>query len=274
MLAKSSVPFVSVATSGDKLSGSSLDDDQGVEPSRQGPYRDRADERLSLDLARELAMAHLREAQALRTALERVGSRRSIGGVLLGVVSGAALSATLVVGWVASFQHDLAEGNMAAGLARLSRASRSQTQTIEGLEERLLAVEQREVAEPREVPPPSLPPSTEPDGLEVISLAQNEYLVSRSFLEGGLAEPSSARVIPHEVEGVVLGVRVFGVRQGSTPWRLGIQNGDTLVSVNGISIAEPNSALEAYTAVRNSTSAELVVLRRGRRVTLRYTILG
>jgi len=273
MLAKSSVPFHSVASTDDKLSGSSLDEVQRVASVGHGPYRDRTDERLSLDLARELAMAHLREAQALRTALERVGARRPLAALLVGVVSGAALTTTVAVVCLAPIG-DAEDRAQTRGLLDLRRASTEQVAALAELEERLAAVERREVAEPRESPPPSPAPLSEPEGLEVISLAQNEYLVSRSFLVGGLGEHSSARLLPHEVDGITLGVRVFGLRQDSRPARLGIQNGATVVSVNGISIAEPNSALSAYTAVRESTSAELVLLRRGRRVLLRYTILG
>jgi len=273
MLAKSSVPLAPLSVLDDNLSGPARPDDQRVESPRQGPYRDHAEERLSRDLARELAMTHLREAQALRTALERVGTRRPVARRPVGIVGGAALTATVAVVCLAPLS-DAEDRAQTRGLADLRRTSTEQVFAIAQLEQRLAAVERRELTEPHEVPPPAPAPSAEPDGLEVISLAQNEYLVSRSFLMGGLGDHSSARLLPHEVDGITLGVRVFGMRQDSRAARLGIPNGDTVVSVNGISIAEPNSALQAYTAVRDSTSAELVLLRRGRRVMLRYTILG
>ena len=273
MLTKSSVLHAPLRSLDDNLSGAERVDDQRVESPRQGPYRDVAEDRLSRDLARELAMTHLREAQALRTALDRMGTRRPFATLAVGIVSGAALTTTVAVVCLAPLG-DAEDRAQTRGLIDLRRTANEQDSAIAELEERLSAVEHREQAEPGDVLPPPAAPAAEPDGLEVISLAQHEYLVSRSFLMGGLDEHSSVRVLPHEIEGITLGVRVFGVRQDSRPARLGVQNGDTLVSVNGISIAEPNSALRAYIAVRESTSAELVILRRGRRVTLRYTILG
>ncbi len=273
MLTKSSVPYAPLSPLDDNLSGAERVDDQRVESPRQGPYRDVAEDRLSRDLARELAMTHLREAQALRTALDRMGTRRPFATLAVGIVSGAALTTTVAVVCLAPLGH-AEDRAQTRGLAELRRTATEQVVALAELEQRLTAVEHRELDEPRDVPPPLPAPAAEPDGLEVISLAQNEYLVSRSFLMGGLGEHSSARLLPHEIDGITLGVRVFGLRDDGLPSRLGIQNGDTLVSVNGISIAEPNSALRAYIAVRESTSAELVILRRGRRVTLRYTILG
>jgi type II secretory pathway component PulC len=54
---------------------------------------------------------------------------------------------------------------------------------------------------------------------------------------------------------------------------MGIQNGDTLVTLNGISLASgtPDALLDA---VSDSTAFELVVLRRGEVVRLRYVVLG
>ena len=101
----------------------------------------------------------------------------------------------------------------------------------------------------------------------------NEYVVSRSFLQRS-AEDSALRVVPHDVAGELVGIRLEGVRADSTPSRLGLRDGDELVSVNGVSVSEPDSVLRAYETIRSSTSAELVILRRGRRVVLRYTILG
>lgn len=114
---------------------------------------------------------------------------------------------------------------------------------------------------------------TDADGSDVTEVGPNEYLVTRAALESPAHVMSAARVIPHEQEGVVLGVRIYGIRRSSLLGRMGIQNGDTLVTLNGISLAssDPNGLLGA---VRDSTSFELVVLRRGEVVRLRYVVLG
>jgi hypothetical protein len=116
-------------------------------------------------------------------------------------------------------------------------------------------------------------PPTDADGADVTEVGPNEYLVTRAALESPAHVMSAARVIPHEQDGVVLGVRIYGIRRSSLLGRMGIQNGDTLVTLNGISLAssDPNGLLGA---VRDSTSFELVVLRRGDVLRLRYVVLG
>lgn len=114
----------------------------------------------------------------------------------------------------------------------------------------------------------------EPEGAsDVVSLGANEYLVTRAALEGPAHLMSEARVIPHEQEGVVLGVRIYGIRRSSLLGRMGIQNGDTLVTLNGVTLAseDPSMLLET---MRDSTAFELVVLRRGELSRLHYLVLG
>jgi hypothetical protein len=119
-------------------------------------------------------------------------------------------------------------------------------------------------------------PGAEPtgaDGSDVTQIGPNEYLVTRAVLEAPTRLMSAARVIPHEQEGVVLGLRIYGIRRASLLGQMGIQNGDTLVTLNGISLASgtPDALLDA---VSDSTAFELVVLRRGEVVRLRYVVLG
>ena len=110
-------------------------------------------------------------------------------------------------------------------------------------------------------------------GAEVIALGPNEYLVTRETLERPTPSLSRVRAVPHERHGVALGVRVYGLAPSSLPSRLGIQNGDTLVTLNGISLATHRPD-ELLAVMRDSTSFDLVVLRDGEVVRLRYTILG
>ena len=49
-------------------------------------------------------------------------------------------------------------------------------------------------------------------------------------------------------------------------------NGDTLQSINGFELTSADKALEVYTKLREATSLEVNVTRRGKPVTLKYTI--
>ncbi len=112
-------------------------------------------------------------------------------------------------------------------------------------------------------------------GFDIVELSPTDFLVARSVILGDQATlMTSARLIPSERDGVVIGVRVFGVRPGTLPARLGVRNGDTLVSVNGVSLAGSSDPSRLIEIARDSTAAELVILRRGELLRLHYTVVG
>ena len=99
----------------------------------------------------------------------------------------------------------------------------------------------------------------------------NRTLVDR-LLANQAALMSAARVIPHEEDGRVVGVKIYGIRRSSLLGRLGVQNGDMLRTINGFDLTEPDSVLQAYTSLRTADHLSLSVVRRGSPVTLDYTI--
>lgn len=112
-------------------------------------------------------------------------------------------------------------------------------------------------------------------GFGVVEISPTEFLVARGVILGEQADlAGAARLIPSERDGVMIGVRVFGVRPGTLPARLGVRNGDTLVSINGVSLAGAPDIERLLSIARDSTAAELVILRRGELVRLRYTVIG
>ena len=82
----------------------------------------------------------------------------------------------------------------------------------------------------------------------------------------------AARVIPHEEDGRVVGVRLYGIRRTSLLGRLGVRNGDMLRTINGFDMTSPDSALEAYTRLRTSDQLTLAVKRQNNDMTIEYRI--
>lgn len=105
-------------------------------------------------------------------------------------------------------------------------------------------------------------------------ITDTSYAIDRSFVEELLARQAwpSARVVPEEENGRVVGMRVFGVRRESLGSRLGIQNGDSLRSVSGYDLTDPVAALEALTRLRSADHVSLSLTRRGEPVTIEYAI--
>jgi general secretion pathway protein C len=108
--------------------------------------------------------------------------------------------------------------------------------------------------------------------------SETQYTVQRSFVDKLLSDQASimraARIVPHEENGAVVGVKLYGIRRNSLLGKLGIQNGDLLKTINGADVSSPDSALEAYAKFRSATNLSVAVTRRGQEMTLGYDIAG
>jgi general secretion pathway protein C len=112
------------------------------------------------------------------------------------------------------------------------------------------------------------------DGIEKIS--DTKFNIQRSLVDKVLANQGSlmktARVIPHEEDGRVAGVKLYGIRRNSLLGRLGVRNGDMLRTINGFDMTSPDSALEAYSSLRNANKLTLAVKRQNKEMTIDYNI--
>jgi general secretion pathway protein C len=79
-----------------------------------------------------------------------------------------------------------------------------------------------------------------------------------------LALLQSVRVVPEQMNGKVVGLRLFGIRPASLLGTLGLKNGDRLESINGFDVTNPEKALEAYARLRTAPHLQLRLVRSGR----------
>ena len=104
----------------------------------------------------------------------------------------------------------------------------------------------------------------------------NNYEIDKSLVEKVLLNPMAvakgARVVPSMKNGKPDGFKLYAIRPSSAFARLGLANGDTLQSINGFELTSADKALEVYTKLREATSLEVEVTRRGKPVTLKYSI--
>jgi general secretion pathway protein C len=110
----------------------------------------------------------------------------------------------------------------------------------------------------------------------ITQLSDTQYSVTRSLLDKVLGDQAelmrAARVIPYEENGRVIGVKVYGIRRSSMLGRLGIQNGDVLRTINGFDLSSPDSALQAYTKLREMDQFSIAMIRRGSPRTMEYSV--
>jgi hypothetical protein len=147
------------------------------------------------------------------------------------------------------------------------------------------------------LPPPSLPPSLPidppmpPDPAEAAAAeaatatvlagirarGADEFDITRAaldaFLENQAVMTRQARIIPHQEDGRVVGLKLYGIRRTSVFGTLGLQNGDTVRSINGMDLSNPEAALEAYSALRGTDALDVSITRRGEDRTLHYRIV-
>ncbi len=144
-------------------------------------------------------------------------------------------------------------------------------------------------------PPPPPPPKAEPavaaapaepkktTGLSedelnqgITQVSDTNYNVSRVLLDKVLSNQAdlmrAARIIPYEENGKTVGVKVYGIRRASLLGKLGIQNGDVLRTINGFDLSSPDTALEAYTKLRETDQFSIAMVRRGQARTMEYSV--
>lgn len=303
MLAKPRLPAIPVLDDADISSPAPPGHAQPVAPAA-GPYRDpdpsgSRKERLArwlhdLDEAeakrarveRELAWLRARElASSAARDPGRVGAPRrghlaaKLGELAVATLAASALSAGLVT-TVLEGQAQEPSTEAPAGEAADAEAD-TEARPADARRAPTPGAPLFDLSPPSDPAPPasSQAPAARADaGLEIERVGRFERVVARSFVDRVLSTGGegvrSARASLYERSGIVLGVRVFGVRRGSDLDLLGVENGDVLVRLNGLAMSDPSAALEAYAALRSSNHFELDLLRRGRPLRLRYTILG
>ena len=104
----------------------------------------------------------------------------------------------------------------------------------------------------------------------------NNYEIDRALVDKALANPMAiakgARVVPSVKDGKSDGFKLYAIRQTSVYAKLGLSNGDTLQSINGFDLTSAEKALEVYTKLREASSLEVTLTRRGKPVNIKYSI--
>jgi general secretion pathway protein C len=127
-------------------------------------------------------------------------------------------------------------------------------------------------------PPPAGGPSPVPADIasRIQKVSDTEYNVDRAVVDKILENQAelmrSARIVPEQKDGKVVGIRLFGIRPDTLLGTLGFQNGDRLEQINGFNMASPEKALEAYARLRTASNLNVKINRRGQTTSIDYRI--
>ena len=132
-------------------------------------------------------------------------------------------------------------------------------------------------------PPPPPTPEANPESdlasaldKGVKKIDESRYEIDRSLVDKILGDPAvvmrQARIVPSIVNGKPNGFKMYAIRPNSVFAKIGMQNGDTITSINGFEMTSPDKALEVYTKVRSASNLSVSILRRGQPASMEYTI--
>jgi membrane-associated protease RseP (regulator of RpoE activity) len=128
------------------------------------------------------------------------------------------------------------------------------------------------------------PPASDPAADElaaqidkgIVVVDETHRRIDKLLVDKVLANPMAiakgARVVPAMKDGKPRGFKLYAIRPSSIYAKLGLANGDTLVRINGFDLTSADKALEVYTKIREATSLEVEIERRGKPMTFYYTI--
>lgn len=111
---------------------------------------------------------------------------------------------------------------------------------------------------------------------KIQKVSETEFNVDRSVVDKILENQAelmrSARIVPEQQNGKVVGIRLFGIRPETLLGTLGFQTGDRLESINGFNMASPEKALEAYARLRTASNLNVKINRRGKPMSIDFRI--
>jgi len=130
------------------------------------------------------------------------------------------------------------------------------------------------------LPPPVVAPSGSAPGKEygkgVRKVSANAYEIPQNELNEAfenLSEISTqARMVPAFEDGKPIGFRVFSVRPNSVFSKIGLENGDIIMRVNGYDLNSPEKVLEMYPKLKTGQEFTIDMKRGGSPMTLNYSV--
>lgn len=107
---------------------------------------------------------------------------------------------------------------------------------------------------------------------KIRKVSDREFIVDRSAVDMILERQGelmrSARIVPVKEGDRVIGVRLARVQSGSLLTAIGLRRGDTIRSINGFDLTDPQSALQAYARLRTANHLAVAVRRGGQDMTI------
>lgn len=110
----------------------------------------------------------------------------------------------------------------------------------------------------------------------VASVGENEFVIEGAELDKALENLplllQQARAVPYFKDGQSVGLRLFAIRPDSLYSKIGLRNGDILMSINGKSLADLSEAIKLFETMKQERSFTLVLERNRETSEFRYEV--
>lgn len=111
-------------------------------------------------------------------------------------------------------------------------------------------------------------------GVEQVS--ETEYVIDERELEAQLANINQlilqARVVPNFANGKIDGFKIFAIKPNSIFRKLGLRNGDVLLSVNGVVLDNPQKGLQVFQDLQGQRDFAIDLRRRDQNMSFNYEV--
>jgi general secretion pathway protein C len=168
------------------------------------------------------------------------------------------------------------------GKAKVLRIERRRIVLQNGDKREELALDEEEAGAPKRPiaasrAPVAPPPAPDDLRTRIQRLSESSFQVDREQVEETMRNPaelfSEARILPKYENGQMMGVQLSSIKPGSLFEEIGIQNGDTVTQVNGITVTSPQDSAALLRELTESTDFQVNVLGAdGQTRTLHYSI--
>jgi general secretion pathway protein C len=162
----------------------------------------------------------------------------------------------------------------------ISLIARNWTQEIEDFErmgDALAKLRQGTLKPPARAtpPPPSEPePGCEPIVLKGVKRSGQTIDVPRAEADRAFANAEciteQARVVPFFEGQRVIGFQISDIKKGGVFAQLGLEDGDVIEQIAGTALSTPDATVRAYDDLKKAASADIVLKRKSRTVTLTW----